>query len=191
MIILICIGATGSIFAQGNTTIAYSIGFPTGDLNDFIKTSYRGISLDYRHPIKESISLGVHVGWTTFYEEKKRDTYTSENASLTGKQFRYSNNVPMAATITYSLGSEEEMAIPYFSLGVGTMYTRRETNMNLYVIEEEAWNFLLQPEIGIKVTTSEFSAVSLALKYNHGFEAGDELPNAQSYLALNIGFVFF
>src|SRR5688572_24767303 len=116
IILLICTGTTVSVFAQGNTTFAYSIGFPTGDLNDFIKTSYRGISADYRHPIKQNISLGLHLGWTTFYEEKDKDTYTADNASLTGKQYRYSNNVPMAATITYSQ-SQEELINPYVSLG--------------------------------------------------------------------------
>jgi hypothetical protein len=189
--ILICTFATTALLAQeSNTTIAYSVGFPMGDLDDYIQTSFRGISADYRHAVKSNISVGFHAAWNTFYEEKDRDTYTSDNATLTGKQYRYSNNIPMAMTVTYTQKSDEKLT-PYVSLGIGTMYTIRETTMSFFLLEEEAWHFLLQPEIGLQVRTAEFSAFSVALKYNHGFKAGSELSNAQSYLALNVGFVLF
>ena len=186
--ILICISSATILNAQGNTTIAYTIGLPTGDLGDYATTSFRGVAIDYRHMINSNVAVGVHFNWTTFYEEKENDTYTSENVSLSGKQYRYSNNVPMAATVTY-FSKPDEAINPYVSVGLGTMYTRRETNMNLYVLEQDAWNFLVQPEIGVQFATSESTAISLAVKYNHGFEAGSELSDPQTYVAFNVGFV--
>ena len=177
--------------AQSNVTTSYVVGFPMGDLTDFIgKTSWRGFSFDYRYTFKPNVALGLNVAWSTFYQELGYGTYTSENASLTGKQFRYSNHVPIVATMTYFLGRPDEPMNPFVSFGLGTMYTRRNTDMNFYTLEQEAWNLLVQPEIGIQYDLGAGVAVAISGKYNYGFEAGD-LDDPQSYFALNIGFAFF
>jgi outer membrane protein W len=180
----------GAVWAQSNTVISYSVGIPTGDLGDFIgKTSWRGMSFDYRKMVNPNVGVGVNFSWNTFYEEMDRATYTQDNVSLTGKQYRYSNNFPMLATAAYFLKPEEDLN-PFFGLGLGTMYTLRNTDMNLYTLEREAWNFLLQPEIGFQYGVDPATALQLSLKYNYGFAAGNELKNPQSYIAFNIGIVF-
>jgi outer membrane protein W len=180
----------GAAWAQSNTVVSYSIGFPTGDLSDFIeKTSFRGISFDYRKMINPNVGVGVNFAWNTFYEEKGTATYTYDNISLTGKQYRYSNNFPMLATAAYFLKPEEDLN-PFVGLGIGTMYTLRNTDMNLYTLEQEAWNFLLQPEIGVQFAANPDTGIHLSLKYNYGFAAGNELTTAQSYISLNVGFAF-
>ena len=190
LIIIFALLATTAVFAQSNTTLSYAIGFGTGDLGDFIgKPSFRGIALDYRYRIQPNLALGATFGWSTFYEEVASDTYTLGNESLTGKQYRYSNNIPMLATVTYFLSPDENIN-PFGTLGVGTMYTRRNTDMNLYTLEQEAWIFLLQPEVGVQIGVADNAGLSLSLKYNVGFQAGD-LPENQSYLSLNVGFAFF
>ncbi|MBL7845669.1 MAG: outer membrane beta-barrel protein [Cyclobacteriaceae bacterium] len=178
----------GAVLAQSNTIISYSVGFGTGDLGEFIgKPSFRGMSFDYRKMVNPNVGVGVNFSWNTFYEEKDRATYTQDNISLTGKQYRYSNNFPMLATAAYFLKPEESMN-PFVGLGIGTMYTLRNTDMNLYTLEQDAWNFLLQPEVGLQFEIDPSTALHVSLKYNVGFKAGNELTNAQSYLALNVGF---
>ena len=78
---------------------------------------------------------------------------------------------------------------PFIGLGTGVMYSRRNTDMNLYTVQEEAWNFTLCPEIGVQFNSNISSATTIMLKYYYGFAAG-ELDEPQSYLALNVGFVF-
>ena len=78
---------------------------------------------------------------------------------------------------------------PFIGLGTGVVYTRRNTDMNLYTIEQEAWNFALQPEVGIQIQNDFSSGFTIMAKYYNGFAAGD-LPEGQSYLTLNIGMVF-
>jgi outer membrane protein len=181
---------SGALFAQSNTTINYSIGFPVGDLSDFTqKASWRGATIDFRKMVQPNIGVGFSVGWNVFYEEFARDTYTIDNVSLTGKQFRYSNHFPMMINPTYYLKPGESMN-PYVSLGIGTMYTRRNTDMNLYTLEQEAWNFLLQPEVGVQYMINEAAALNVSGKFNYGFKAGNEIPTAQSFFTLNIGFAF-
>ncbi len=176
--------------AQGDvTSLTYSVGFPMGDLGDFIsKTSFRGIGLDYRHMTNEKVGIGLTLAWNTFYEAKAYDTYTNGTESLSGKQYRYSNHVPMLITGDYFLTSGQKM-IPFIGLGAGVTYTRRNTDMNIYTIRQEAWNFTLQPEIGVHMQNGLNGGFTAALKYNNGFQAGD-LDKDQSYLSLNIGFVF-
>ena len=180
--------ATASV-AQSYVDVAYSVGFGTGDMGDFIKkASFRGISFDYRYLVQPNIAVGFNLGWNTFYEEKQSDTYTLDAASLTGKQYRYSNNVPMLATGTYFF-SPDEFISPYAAIGVGTMYARRNTDMNLYTVEQEAWPFVIQPEVGVRFQAADNVGFLVNLKYLNGFKAGD-FDATQSYFTLNLGFTF-
>lgn len=188
--ILIAFAAVTISAAQNSyVDVAYSIGFGTGDMGDFIKkASFRGISFDYRYAVQPNIAVGFSAGWNTFYEEKASDTYTVDNASLTGKQYRYSNNVPLLATVTYLL-SPDEFFCPYAALGIGTMYARRNTDMNLYTLEQEGWPFVIQPEVGVRLQAADNVGVLVSLKYLNGFKAGD-FNSAQSYFTLNVGLAF-
>jgi hypothetical protein len=175
--------------AQSNTYLTYGVGFGTGDLGEFIeKPSFRGAALDYRKMVQPSVGVGFSLGWNVFYEEKSYATYTDGNQSLSGKQYRYSNNIPMLLGADYYLNPGESVS-PFLGLSTGVMYTRRNTDMNLYTLEQEAWNFSLQPQIGVQFNNSISSAMTIMLKYYYGFKAG-ELDEPQSYLSLNVGFVF-
>ena len=71
-----------------------------------------------------------------------------------------------------------------------TIYTRRNTDMNLYTVKQEAWNFALQPGIGFQYMLSDGAALLIAGRFNQGFKAGNDLTSAQSYFTLNVGFAF-
>lgn len=190
-IILILAASTGTAsLAQSTFDIAYSIGFATGDLGDFISDpSFRGITMDYRYNFQPNMAIGFSLGWNTFYSEEGVATYTVENQSLTGKQYRYSNNLPMLVNYTY-LAAPEEFISPYASLGIGTMYARRNTDMNLYTIEEEGWPFVVQPEIGVRFRSGDNVGTVVNVRYLYGSEAGD-FNGAQSYITLNLGLSFY
>lgn len=183
--------AIGGLMAQGNVVaFSYSMGFATGDLADFIgKPSFRGFNFDYRRMVSENIGVGTSLGWNVFYEEMAKGSYTLGNETITGKQFRYSNQVPLLASVSYYIKPGEKLN-PFVGLGIGTMYTRRNTDMNLYTLEQEAWNFLLQPEVGVLYSLSDGASLLVSGKFNQGFKAGSELTEAQSFFTLNIGFAF-
>lgn len=180
----------GVLKAQTITTLTYPIAFPTGDLADFTtKTSFRGINLEFQKMVQDNIAVGISTGWSVFYEEMDYGTYTLDNVSLSGKQWRYSNHIPLLATTTYQLKPGDSMN-PYVGLGIGVAYTLRNTDMNLYTVEQDAWNFTLQPALGVLIEASDVTKVNISARYTHGFEAGNELPGAQSYFSLNFGFSF-
>ena len=174
--------------SQNLTSFQYSMGFGSGDLGDFIdKPSFRGITLDYRKLVQPNIGVGIDIGWNVFYSEQAYDVYTVETLSYSGRQYRYNNQFPMLAAVDYYLSPDEPLN-PFVGIGVGTMFSRRNTDMGQYTLEEEAWHFAIRPEIGILYEVSPDFSFSVTGKYYMGFEAGD--LDAQNYFALNVGFVF-
>ena len=173
---------------QSITAIQYSMGFGSGDLGDFVgQPSFRGFTIDYRKLVQPNIGVGFDLGWNVFYEEKSYDTYTAGTVSYSGKQYRYNNQFPMLFAADYYLKPGEQIN-PFVGLGIGTMYSLRNTDMGMFTVEQDAWNFALRPEIGVLFEANPNMSLAVTGKYYYGFEAGD-LP-AQSYFALNVGFVF-
>lgn len=190
-IISLCFITIGASYAQSSTTISYSVGIPVGDLSDYISNaSWRGVTLDFRKMINPNIGVGFSTGWNVFYENMGRGTYTVDNQSLTGKQYRYSNHFPIYINPTYYLKPDATVN-PFFSLGIGTIYTLRNTDMNLYTWEQESWGFALAPEFGVQYSLGEGTGAAFTVsgKFNHAFKAGD-INTSQSFFTLNVGFSF-
>ena len=185
--LLVC--SVSTMMAQSNTYLTYGVGFATGDLGEFIsQPSFRGATLDYYKMVQPNVGVGFSLGWNVFYEEKEYDTYVYETQTLSGKQFHYSNHIPMLLGANYYMNPGEKVS-PFLGANLGVMYTRRNTDMNLYTLEQEAWNFTIQPQVGVQFNNSLSSAMTIMLKYYMGLAAGD-LPETQSFLSLNVGFVF-
>ncbi len=174
--------------SQNLTSIQYSIGFGSGDLGDFIdKPSFRGVTLDYRKLVQPNIGIGIDIGWNVFYSEQANDVYTIENLSYSGKQYRYNNQIPALFAVDYYLNPDDPIN-PFVGFGLGTMYSRRNTDMGQYTLKQDAWHFAIRPEVGILYEVRPDVSFSVTGKYYMGFEAGD--LDAQNYFALNFGFVF-
>lgn len=178
----------GLVKAQsGYTSFQYQIGFGMGDLGDYIsKTSFRGAVFDYQKNMTSNISVGLELAWNTFYEDMGYDTYTVDTYSLSGKQFRYSNMFPMLATVEYYFISEGPLK-PYFNLGLGTMYTKRNTDMGIWSLEDKVWQFALKPELGLIYEVGMNASVKLEAKYYTGFGSSLE---TQSFFAISTGMVW-
>lgn len=192
IIILIVIGTwivPLTTLAQGSyMSVEYVMGFPAGDLGDFIgKTSFRGAVIEYQKYLKNNLSVGVETGWSAFYERKDYGTYSEENVSVSGIQYRYSSQVPILISAEYTFRPDATLK-PYANFALGTMYSRRDTDMGMWYVREEAWHFALKPEVGIIYGIGLSTSVNLSAKYYTGFASGD--LETQSYFALGAGFVF-
>lgn len=174
---------------DGYTSFQYAIGFGTGDLGDYInKTSFRGFLFEYKKSFgNENIYVGFDLAWNAFYEKMDYDTYTNGNASLSGKQWRYNNQFPMLISADYLLQPDNDLS-PYINFGLGTMYSKRRTDMGIYMLEQDAWHFALKPEIGAIYDFGNNSGFKLAAKYYTGFKSGD--LETQSYFVISAGLVF-
>jgi len=178
------------VFGQDKShfAIQYDMGFGTGDLGDFIsKPSFRGASAQYRLAINDNILVGVDAAWNIFYEKKDFDTYTQGSQTISGIQYRYQNEIPVLIAADYLITTDKKIQ-PYVGLGIGTMYTERAVDMNLYRFELSPWHFAMKPEVGILYEISNKTSLKLAGKYYYGFETDD--LDSQGYFTVSLGFAF-
>jgi outer membrane protein len=140
--------------------------------------------MEYRAAIKNNLLAGVDVGWNVFYERKEYDTYTVGTESLSGVQFRYQNSVPIFASFDYMISSENALK-PYVGLGIGTLYSDRSIDMNLYRLQEKTWQFALKGELGLLYEVSYNASVKFAAKYYHAFKTNT--LDSQGYISLSLG----
>lgn len=188
-ILIIGLAIPGFVKAQtGYVGIQYQMGFAAGDLGDYIgNASFRGASFEYQKELNTSLSVGVEFAWTTFYEKKEYDSYTVDQYTLSGIQYRYSNMFPMLACVEYTLNPDSDIR-PFVNLGLGTMYTIRDTDMGLWRLEEKAWQFGLKPELGVMYDIGLSTSLKVEGKYYMGI-GGSELEN-QSFFAVSVGLAF-
>ena len=160
-----------------------------GDQSDHIgKTSWRGGSLEWKGVINDKMSAGIETAWNTFYEKLDRDSYTFDNFTLTGKQFRYHNVIPIYGRFDYYGGTDGDKTRLIGGLGVGTMWSEVITDFGLYSFIGENWHFALSPRIGFNYYLNDWRALNVSLNYDYGFETKE--AKAVSYLRLSVGVSF-
>jgi hypothetical protein len=186
-IIIFVVASSAAIAQESFSSWTYSMGFASGDLAGYIgKASFRGATYNYTKLVNGGVGVGLEIGWNTFYEGKPYGTYTRGNWDLSGKMYRYSNNVPLLFTLSYYMKPDNTVT-PYGSLGIGTMWSERRTSVGTWDIYQDAWPFVLRPEIGVVYNTGGLG-FTVSSKYYYGFKTGD-LPE-ESYFTINVGLVF-
>jgi outer membrane protein len=172
---------------ENHISIQYDMSFGTGDLGDYISApSFRGASAQYRYAVTHNILVGIDAAWNVFYEKKDYDTYTEGTQTLTGVQYRYQNEVPLLVAADYVFNPDKDFQ-PYIGVGIGTIYSERNTEMGIWVLETNPWQFALKPEVGFMYKISYGSALKLGFKYYSGM--GGDL-DTQSYFTISAGFAF-
>jgi outer membrane protein len=176
------------IYAQGGYfAFTYSIGFPTGDLKEYIdQPSFRGANMEFYWHVKPNIDAGIEVGWNVFYAEESAKVYNNGTASIHGKQFRYTNAVPLIAGVRWR--KTGGTTAPYVGLGVGTTSVNRSTDFGLYRISNNTWQFCVRPEAGLIHDLGGGTGLTVGAKYYLNFK--NDALDAQSYATINVGFVF-
>jgi outer membrane protein len=189
LVIFCSLVSVTSVFSQAENHFAinYDISFGTGDLGDFISApSFRGASMEYRYAVSNNILVGMDLAWNVFYEQRDYDSYTSGTKTLSGVQYRYQNEVPLLVTADYVFMTDKEFQ-PFIGLGIGTIYTERVTEMGIWYIEENPWQFAMKPEAGFLYNMSMGTALKFAVKYNAGF--GGDL-GTQGFITISTGLAF-
>jgi outer membrane protein len=190
-LVLFCsLMSVNSVFSQtqSHLSIQYDMSFGSGDLGDYISApSFRGSSLQYRYAATDNILVGMDVAWNVFYEKKDYDSYTVGTQTLSGVQYRYQNQVPILVSADYLFMADKDFK-PYVGLGVGTMYSERNTEMGIWVLEENPWQFALKPEAGFLYNISFSTSIKLGIKYYTGI--GSEDLDTQGYFTISTGLAF-
>jgi hypothetical protein len=174
------------LLPRSASSLFYPMAFPAGDLSDYISnTSFRGINLEFGKQVKPNVIVEIETGWNVFYQEAPDQVYTEGTASISGKQFRYTNSVPILAGAKWILKSKNNL-VPYAGR-VGHNVFRRSTDLDV-CISTDAWQFCKRPELGITFQGRNGPAAMLGVKYYSSFNSSD--LDGQSFFTVNIGVVF-
>jgi hypothetical protein len=188
-LLLVAVICSQGLNAQSSFTISYPIGFPMGNLSDYIgAVSYRGISMEFNKRVKPNLDVGIESGWNVFYEKQADKVYTDGTSSISGVQFRYTNTVPIILGVKFHKDIKDKGLSPFGGLGLGTLYVDRSTDFGLYRITNDAWQFCIRPELGLMIHAESGVGFLIGVKYYAAFNTDD--LDAQSYLTANIGVVF-
>lgn len=170
------------------TALHYDVGVSLGNTRDYIeRTSSRGIGFDYRSRDISNFGWGFTMAWHVFYEDKRNETFTGEDGTLSihGTQFRYLNTMPLHLTAQYYFSETENPVQPFLSLGAGTTYFNQRTDMGMYSAIRNNWQFSIQPEVGVSISNGSGNSIFLAAKYINSIKT--DSYDGQSYLSFNFG----
>ena len=186
--IAIAILSLASLFAkaQGETVIIvnYLPAVSLGETADFTNNfSPRGLDFEVNYFVSEDMSVGFVSSWNIFREKVVGETFDYNQWLVSGTQFRYTNTVPLNVNVKKYFGSNE--AVPYFGVGVGTMYAKQSGDIGVFTLSQDKWLFNVAPEIGMLYDISRSNVLSLKVKYNYSPKAGD-FPS-MSYVSFGVG----
>ncbi len=175
---------------EGNTMgiLNYSMSVPVGDITDYVNDfSWRGFNLDVRYFVSDFVSFGVVSGWNVYNSSSEGNisevfTINDAQVTITGKQYRFLNVVPILATAYYYLEAEG-MVRPYIGAGIGGYYVESNTEMGLYSVTDSHFQFGLAPAIGVLIPAG-YSHINMGLTYNQAFGTS----NAEGVGTLNFNF---
>ena len=180
---------SGIAWSQSFYSLNYTMSFATGETGDYIESaSFRGFSIDGRGFVSDQVSLGGMFNWSAFYEELAGATYTQDNITLTGTQYRYLNAFPMLFQAHYYLGTDSYEPRAFFGGGAGAYKMVQRTNVGVLSLEYNNWHFGLSPEVGMVYPVSFGTYLFLGLRYHYVFKAENTIDH--SWFGLNIGFAW-
>ncbi len=179
-----------SAVAQDGSTlfVNYTPAIPLGGTADFTDNiSPRGVDFEAQKFLREDLSVGFLIGWNTFRQKIIGQTFTIEDLTISGSQFRYTNIVPLNFNVKKYFVGQGNTA-PYLGIGLGTSYTEQRNEIGVFSLNQEKWQFNVAPEIGMLYDLNYRSFLSVKLKYSYSPKAGDF--DSMSYLSLGVGLGF-
>jgi len=189
LLLLIALAPFAS-FGQGDhmTSIMYSFGFPIGETPDYIdEVSFRGFALTGDYFLDDEWSVGFSTGVQTFYQELGNVTYTSENITVSGNEFRYLNMIPVIIMGKYHVDRYAVFA-PHFGFGAGFHWVGQRREFAGIQFDDKSFRFGIQPQVGFGIELSPSTDFVVNGTYHLSFESKD--IQTHSFLALQVGLRF-
>jgi len=180
---------TISVYSQGLYTLNYTMGFGVSSTSDYINNpSFRGMTFEGRGFVTDNLSVGGLFNWTTFYEELGGASFTQENVTITGTQYRYINAFPLLVQAHYYFSEDEYEPRFYLGVGTGAYKMVRRTNIGVWSHEFNKWQYGVSPEIGLLFPVGMDSKFNLSFRYHYVVKAKETTD--YSWFGLSVGFAW-
>lgn len=190
--LLIAIAMPTTVQAQilkgGYFNVDWQFNIPVG--NDFANHgSGWGMNFEGGYYIIPQMSLGLYVSYHTNNKYiGEQVLHLSATESLYADQQHSIYQVPFGVAARWRF-IEKGMFEPYAAVKLGAMYSRMESETQVYTYYDKKWGFNLQPELGITIypMPSKRTGIHLAIYYNYSTNKSKVLTyNIDGYN--NIGF---
>jgi outer membrane protein len=169
-------------------TATYIVALPTAGTHDFIsRASFLGFGFDYGHYINDRMSLGIEFRWNRLFQEDDRATYQTDEAAITGKQYKAINIFPILPRFKFDLITDPANKwVPYLELGLGPVYGQKYRTVGNFNFNNYGWQFAFAPEVGVYVRSLYGSTGALlSIRYDVGL--GTDAFPAYSAFNFSIG----
>ncbi|ATL47715.1 hypothetical protein COR50_11355 [Chitinophaga caeni] len=170
----------------------YSIAQPLSSLKDYANnTSFRGWKAGFQYAINDNLSVGLNVGYQDFYEKSARAVYPIKDGDISAVQTRTLQTIPILAAAQYNFTKPGSKVIPYGGLNIGVANFQYEKYYGQFVDDDNSWQFMVSPELGINVPFGKYSPVlfNAHVQYNFSPYKVAELTNFNTVQA-NVGVKF-
>ena len=164
--------------------LTYNMAVPLNSTSDFTGDfSPMGVGFDVRYKLRSDLSLGFAFAWQVI-EGETSDVIELENAAFQGRQFRWTNTIPLLVTSHYYFRQLTSWVTPFAGLGLGAYFFERRVDVGVYQVSSSTWHFGLAPEVGFGFRVAGMMPV-LIFRYNHAFSSDDS--GDQGFMNFNIG----
>ncbi len=180
--------ANAQIMKGGYFNVDWQFNAPIG--NDYAnRASGWGMNFEGGYYIIPNMSLGLYVSYHTNNKYiGEQVLHLSSTESLYTDQQHSIYQVPFGVATRWRF-TTEDMFEPYIGVKLGTMYSRMESNTQVYTYYQDRWGFNVQPEIGLSFFPMPLNRVGIhmAVYYNYSTNKSKVLTyNIDGYS--NIGF---
>jgi hypothetical protein len=170
--------------------VSWEIAFPS-DNKYLTKTSLAGFRMEYRKKLKPEFSVGLGMSWNSFNEYYGKATYESEDGAkaVTTDMVRHLYTFPMTALFHYYPNALDKKPVKFnFGVGLGAQYAEQNTYLNVYVLTNNNWGFVVRPEAGLTVKLNTGISALLTLSYQMATNKNPALKMDKiSQMGINIG----
>lgn len=190
-LITVCVALTLALspttkgFAQWQSEFNYGTAFSTGQFHDFTpSSSFWNWQYQARKQITDRYEVGGAASWSYFEHDFGRITRVGEGFALTANTTAYTNILAFQFVNQYNLTDDGE-AVPFVRLGIGAAHQNQQENIGLYTISNSGWQFILNPEAGVRIELNYYLGLLVAGGYTYLPESGGMLPT--SFWNLKVG----
>jgi len=190
IVALATLAPSGALAQDDLFGFSYNMSVPTLETRNFIENeSYRGATLESRNFVAPNLAVGMSIGWQVF-DQQSYETMDFNNgtiaATVSGKQFRYINSVPILAN-AYFYGGDQDGPRMFIGTGFGAYYVASRLEVGNVAFDNNNWHFGFAPELGFDFQFGD-SRGMISGSFNYVFN--NEGTANFSYAQLNLGLYY-
>lgn len=177
--------------AQSYTELTFGAGFPAGSFHEFVPTTgWWNTQFQARTSINSRYEVGGAIGWNYFEHNFGQRTISGEGYALTANMTSYTNILSFMLVNQYNLIEKGEV-IPFARMGLGLAHQNQDLEAGIYMVEERAWQFILNPELGLRIELGPNLGAVISGAYTFMPESGGVLPTSFWSLKFGLSWLHF